>query len=137
MAHYIILLPTIIFFFTTSYYNGQVSTYQGFFNHPILYITSGICGVTAILLISRLSINISILKSIGEHTLFIYVSHLRAYTLFKIIQVYFLKLPITESITFAISYTALAIAILLPISRYVSKKLPFLIFYPIPLKLKF
>ncbi|MDB4335074.1 acyltransferase family protein [bacterium] len=127
---YILLIPSIALLIISSYLNGDVSTYQGNFGNPILYFLSGIGGLTFILLFSHVLRNFAVLRITGKHTLFIFVSHLRIFTFFKIVQLYIFNIPISSSLTSSIAYTVMAVALLVPISMLINKKFSFLLQMP-------
>lgn len=130
VLHYLWLFPSVFIWLIASYYNGEIYTYKGQFNNPLLYLLSGVSGTASILLISHYIRNFKLLSLIGKNTLFIFIAHLRAFTVFKLLQLYIFNIPITNSLVYSISYALLAVILLVPISIFVKRKFPYLLQFP-------
>ncbi|TAJ13604.1 hypothetical protein DMA11_08580 [Marinilabiliaceae bacterium JC017] len=126
----LLIIPATLIWFFSSYYNGEIYAYQGQFNNPFLFIISGISGVSMIILLAFWIQRLRFLSLIGRHTMLIFLAHLRALTIVKGVQVFVLGIDLNQSFGISLLYIVLVIALLVPASIFISKKIPFLLHFP-------
>lgn len=122
----IISLPLLfLIYYFSSKFNGEIFSEQGVYQNPVLYIMSGLSGTLFILLLCQ-SFRCKMLELIGMNSLFIMILHLRAFTFFKIIEKYILKIEHQDTLLSISIYVVMAVTITCCISIFIKKNLTFL-----------
>jgi fucose 4-O-acetylase-like acetyltransferase len=125
-----VLIPCVFIHLIVIKYNTNVDINAGRFGNLFLFYAGAFVGILFWVIIAMFLPYLSIISQIGKNTLVIFSLHMRVFSVLTAIAVFILEIPVNyleDSMTGAVFYTVITIGILLPVGRWISFYLPWIL----------
>lgn len=127
---WLIMGVSLVLYVVFSLLNRKVALVAGVYGNYFFFYIAAMAGIFFWMELSYLIPTFRLMSSIGKNTLTIFSLHLLVFPFITAVLVYGLKVPASlkfESILLSLAYTVISILVLLPVSGFINRYVPFIL----------